>query len=167
MTLLNTISYDRLIASVESTNRLNQIVKTDITNELWDIVAGNKSFDEGRQYRIIADIRGQIMDILNTTSEIQNRQLLEVADRSMNTLLRYVDRLGEQMEQRYPVIENERMLDEIRGVSTLVSDVLQDFIVLEIESTALQSQQIKTRALVTGIADIVIIVFALLFSVFV
>ena len=165
--LLNTISYDRLITNVNKTNRLNQIVKTDITTELWDIVAGNKSFEDGTQYQIIKGIRGQIMDIMETTGEIQSRQLLEVADRSMNTLNRYVDRLGAQMEYRYPVIENERMLDEIRGVSALVSDMLSDFIVLEIESAALQSQRIKTRALVTGIWECAIIVFALVFSVFV
>jgi two-component system sensor histidine kinase YesM len=167
VTLLNTISYDRLITNVEKTNTLIQIVKTDITNELWDIVAGNKSFADGEQYRIIEGIHSQIRDIMRTTGENQNRQLLEVADRALGTLTRYVDRLGTQMEQRFPVIENERMLDEIRGVSALVSDILQDFIVVEIESTAAQSRQIKTRALVTGIMECAIIAFALLFSVFV
>jgi len=167
VTLLNTISYDRLITNVEKTNTLIQIVKTDITNELWDIVAGNKSFEDGEQYRIIDGIHSQIRDIIRTTGENQNRQLLEVADRALNTLTHYVDRLGTQMNQRFPVIENERMLDEIRGVSALVSDILQDFIVVEIESTAAQSRQIKTRALVTGIMECAIIAFALLFSVFV
>jgi two-component system sensor histidine kinase YesM len=59
------------------------------------------------------------------------------------------------------------MLYEIRGVSALVSDILQDFIVLEIESTAVQSQRIKTRAVITGIAECAIIALVLLFSVFV
>ena len=167
VTLLTTISYDRLITNVEKTNRLNQIVKTEISNELWDIVAGNKSFDAGSHYLIIDGIRSQISGIMATTGDTQNRRLLEVADRSMITLTRYVDRLGTQMKQRYPVIENELMLDEIRGVSALVSDILQEFIVLEIESTAAQSQRIKTRALITGISEVAIIVFALLFSVFV
>ena len=167
ITLLNTISYDRLITNVEKTNRLNQIVKTEITNELWDIVAGNKPFSQGTQYQIIGNIRDQIMDIMATTEETENKRLLEVADRSMDTLTRYVDRMGIQMQQRRPVIENEQILDEIRGVSALVSDILSDFIVLEIESTAIRSQRIKTRALVTGITETAIIVFALLFSVFV
>ena len=167
LTIFNAISYDRLITNVEKTNRLNQIVKTEIANELWDIVAGNNTFASGKQYRIIGDIRDRIMDIMSTTREIQNRQLLEVADRSMNTLTRYVDRLGQQMEQRFPVIENELMLDEIRGVSVLVSEILQDFIVLEIESAAMQSQSIKTRVIVMGVLEIAIIVFALLFSVYV
>jgi len=167
LTIFNTISYDRLITNVEKTNRLIQIVKTDITNELWDIVAGNKTFEDGSQNQIIANIHNQIWDIMVTTSVGENRQLLEVADRSMNTLTSYVTRLGQQMEQRSPVIENERMLDDIRGVSALVSDILQEFIVLEIESAAIESRQIKTRALIAGISESLLIVFALLFSVYV
>ena len=167
VTLYNTISYDRLITNVEKTNQLIQIVRTDITTELWDIVAGNIPFYEGKQYVIIYNIRSQIIEIMASTAETQNRQLLEVADRAMGTLSRYVDRLGNQMDMSYPVIENELLLDEIRGVSALVADILQDFIVLEIESAAAQSQCIKTRAIVIGIVEIFIIAFVLLFSVFV
>ncbi|MDR2477654.1 MAG: sensor histidine kinase [Treponema sp.] len=164
VTLFNTISYDRLISNVDKTNRLNQIVKTEIADELWDIVAGNKSFASGDQYRIIERISRQLEDIMSTT---RSPAALEVAGRALNTLTRYVNRLGVQMEQQYPVIENERMLDEIRGVSALVSDILQNFIVLEIESAAAESRRIKARASAIGIAEIAIIIFALFFSVFV
>jgi two-component system sensor histidine kinase YesM len=104
ISLFNTVSYDRLISNVSKANRLNQIVKADIANELWDIVAGNKSFAQGRQYGIIGDINGRLSDIKNTTVGTENRQLLEVAGRAMNTLTRYVDRLGSQMEASFPVV---------------------------------------------------------------
>ena len=167
VTFLNTLSYDRLITNVDKTNRLNQIVKTEIANELWDIVAGNKSFADGRQFFIINGINAEIEDIMRTTRETGNRQTLEVAGRAMNTLTRYVRRLGDQMEEQYPVIENERMLDEIRGVSTLVSELLQDFIVRVIESAAEENRRIKTRAISIGVAELVIVIFATFFSVFV
>jgi len=162
--LINTISYNRLITNVEKTNEVNQVIKTAVTTELWDIVAGNKSFKEGEQYRIIARINNQIKDILNNTEGVENRRLLEVTARALNTLIRYVDRLGTQMENNAPVIENERMLDEIRGVSTLVSELLQDFIVLEIESAAAANRRLVTRAVIIGIAELGIIVFAVIFS---
>jgi two-component system sensor histidine kinase YesM len=165
--LLNTMSYDRLITNVDKANSLNRIVKTEITSELWDIVAGNKSFAEGRQYHIIGDINYRIEDIMRTTGDTQNRRLLEVAARAVKTLTHYVSRLGSQMEQSYPVIENERMLDEIRGVSTLVSELLQDFIVRENESAAIENQRIKTRTIIIGIAEFVIVIAVMLFSVFV
>ncbi|MCL2270735.1 MAG: sensor histidine kinase [Treponema sp.] len=167
VTFLNTLSYDRLITNVDKTNRLNQVVRTEVTNELWDIVAGNKSFAAGRQYQIIDGINAELRAIMLTTRETGNRQMLEVAGRAMETLTRYVNRLGSQMERNYTVIENERMLDEIRGVSVLVSELLQDFIVREIESAAAENQRIKTRAVIISVCELGIIIFATFFSVFV
>ena len=167
VTIFNTLSYDRLITNVDKTNRINQVVKTEVANELWDIVAGNKSFAEGSQYQIIAQINNELNDIMHTTMETGNRQILEVAGRAMETLTRYVHRLGAQMDYHYPVIENERMLDEIRGVSALVSDLLQDFIVREIASAAEESLRIKTRAVIIGIVEIAIIIFVMFISLFV
>jgi two-component system sensor histidine kinase YesM len=167
VTFYNTLSYDRLITNVDKTNRVNQVIKTEVTNELWDIVAGNKSFIAGSQYRIIDSINAELKDIMRNTRETGNRQLLEVAGRAMQTLTRYVNRLGSQMESNFPVIENERMLDEIRGVSVLVSELLQDFIVREIESAAAENQRIKTRAIIISIGELAVIIFATFFSVFV
>jgi two-component system sensor histidine kinase YesM len=164
---INTFSYDKLITNVDKTNRLNQVVRTEVTNELWDIVAGNKHFIAGRQFRIIDYINAELRDIMRTTRETGNRQILEVAGRAMETLTRYVNRLGSQMEQNYPVIENERMLDEVRGVSALVSELLQDFIVMEIESAAAENLRIKTRAIIIGIGEFILIIFATFFSMFV
>jgi two-component system sensor histidine kinase YesM len=167
VTLYNTFTYNRLITNVDKTNRLNQIVKTAVSNELWDIVAGNKTFEAGTQYRIINRISAQLEDIMSTTREQKSRQLLAVAGRAVRTLTRYVSRLGIQMEKSYPVIENERTLDEIRGVSSLISDILQDFIVLEIEFAAAENQRIKERVLIIGAVEFTIVIFALLFSLFV
>jgi two-component system sensor histidine kinase YesM len=167
ISLYNTLSYDRLISNVDKTNRLNQIVKSDIANELWDIVAGNKSFEDGSQYLIINSIIWQINDIMTTAARTESRQLLEVAGRAMNTLTRYVNRLEIQMKDGYPVIENEKILDEIRGVSLLVSEILQDFIVLEIESTATANEKIKQRAFMLVVIECGIIIFVTVFSFFV
>ncbi len=127
------VRYDLIITNVSKTNRLNQTVKMDVSNEIWDIVAGNKKFTEGRQYEIIDGINQSLEDIMRTTEGRKNRQMLEVAGRAVETLRRNVDRLGIQMAHQAPVSKNEESLDEIRGVSALVSDILQDFIVLEID----------------------------------
>jgi two-component system sensor histidine kinase YesM len=167
VTFFNTLSYDRLITNVEKTNRLNHVVRTEITNELWDIVAGNKSFAAGGQFNIIDGINAELNDIMRTTEETGSRQILEVAGRAMQTLTRYVNRLGAQIENNFPVVENERMLDEIRGVSVLVSELLQDFNVREIESAAVENQRIKTRVIIIGIGEFAFIIFAVFFSGFV
>lgn len=163
---VQTIQYDQLITNVSRTNRLNQIVKTDISNELWDIVAGNKAFKEGIQYRIIDDINNQLNEISRNTKVKENRQLLEVAGRAMNTLTIYVDRMGYQMRNQYPVTENEMVLDEIRAVADLVSDILQDFIVLEIEAAADTNEMIKKNSVLLSLLSIATVLFVTIFAAF-
>ena len=159
-----TIRYDRIITNVSRTNRLNQIVKTDISNEVWDIVAGTKDFSEGDQYKIINEINSGLEVIYMNTQLIENRQMLDVAGRAMETLTKYVYMLGMQIDQDYLVTENEKILDEIRGVADLVSELLQDFIVLEIESAADTNEQIKRIAGILSIIQIIILLLVMLFA---
>ena len=162
--MFQTIRYDRIITNVSRTNRLNQIVKTDISNEVWDIVAGTKDFADGRQYEIINEINSSLEVIYINTQLIENRQMLEVAGRAMDTLTKYVYMLGMQMDQDYLVTENEKILDEIRGVADLVSEILQDFIVLEIESAADTNEQIKKIAGILSITQIIIVLLVMTFA---
>lgn len=160
------VRYDLIITNVSKTNRLNQTVKMDISNEVWDIVAGNKKFEEGRQYDIIDGINESLDDIMRTTEERENRQMLEVAGRAVDTLRRNVDRLGSQMANQSLVSENEEMLDEIRGVSALISDILQDFIVRVIESATITNEHHKRITFVLTVIQIFTVVFVAIFAVF-
>ncbi|HPO02812.1 MAG TPA: sensor histidine kinase [Treponemataceae bacterium] len=164
--LAQSAQYDLMISNVSKTNRINQIVKTDISNELWDIVAGNRRFEEGRHYQIINSINQGLQEILETTSVTGNRQMLEVAGRAMNTLSNYVGRIGLQIQYRYPVIENEKLLDEIRGVAALVSDILEEFIVLEIESAERTNERIKTMVWVLAVFQMVTVLGVAGFAIF-
>ncbi len=159
------VRYDLIITNVSKTNRLNQTVKMDVSNEIWDIVAGNKKFEEGRQYDIIDGINESLEDIMRTTEERENRQMLEVAGRAVDTLRRNVDRLGIQMAHQSLVSENEEMLDEIRGVSALISDILQDFIVRVIESATITNEHHKRMTLVLTVIQILTVVFVTIFAV--
>jgi two-component system sensor histidine kinase YesM len=163
MAFYNFLSYNWLIINVNRTNSLNRIVKTDITNELWDIVAGNKRFSHGRQYIIMENIKSEIVEI-RKAARPGNRRLLDVANRAMDTLRSYVDRLGVQMIQGSPVNENEKVLDEIRGVAALVSDTLQDFAMLEIGSAARTNELIKRRTFFLSLAEIAMLFLAMIFS---
>lgn len=160
------VRYDLIITNVSKTNRLNQTVKMDISNEVWDIVAGNKKFEEGRQYDIIDGINESLDDIMRTTEERENRQMLEVAGRAVDTLRRNVDRLGSQMANQSLVSANEEMLDEIRGVSALISDILQDFIVRVIESATITNEHHKRITFVLTVIQIFTVVFVAIFAVF-
>jgi len=145
------VRYDLIITNVSKTNRLNQTVKMDISNEVWDIVAGNKKFEEGRQYDIIDGINESLDDIMRTTEERENRQMLEVAGRAVDTLKRNVEGGGGGGGG---------------GVSALISDILQDFIVRVIESATITNEHHKRITFVLTVIQIFTVVFVAIFAVF-
>ena len=98
--------YDRMITNVSKANALNQVVKNGVSNAVWEIVAGNVSFTEGNQYNVIISIKDELAALMNTTSSLENRQLLEVTGRALGTLTGYVDQLGDQMAIDASVSEN-------------------------------------------------------------
>jgi len=164
--LVQTALYDRIITNVSRTNELNQVVKTGVSNAVWDVVAGNNKFINGTQYEVIYSIKKGIENIRKKTGSRESRQLLEVAGRALGTLTDYVDRLGDQMGRDATVAENEKILEEIRGVSSLISDILQSFIMREIESAARVNEKIKKTVWTLTILQCLILFCVTFFSMY-
>ena len=158
--------YNKLIQNIEYANNLNQIIENDINNEIWNIVSGKKDFIYGNQYIIIDSIYAKLDVLYKNASNNENRQLIEVAGRAMGTLKSYVDKLGTQIEQKIKVSENEKLLEEIRGVSLLVYDVIQDFIFSEIDEIARVNKALQRTGTVTTIMEITIFILATVFAIF-
>ncbi len=162
--LFQTISYDRLISNVSMANRLNQTVRTDITNEIWSVVSGNVRFVEGDQYKIIENIRISINEIYESTTSEESQHFLEVAGRALDTVERYVIQLGRQIDQGASYYENEKILEEIRGVTDLMYDILQEYIVAETDSNAIANESFKRTMVVFFIITILVICFVIIFA---
>ena len=166
LSIHQTLQYDKIITNVNKANILAQIVKTDISDEIWEIVAGKKEFSEGNQYKILHQIRVGITEIQQQSSMRKNLQILEVATRAQNTLLKYVNILGDQIKAEASVSENETILEEIRSVAALCYDIFQDFIVAEIESAAVTNENIKKSVQIFTVASCILFLVVLTFVLF-
>ena len=133
MLQMHTKQYDDIITNVSTANRINQIAKTDVPNWLWEIVCGKKSFDENPPYEMIDEIFFGISDMQDLTKNPENKQKLEVAFRACTTLDNNIVMLERQMRTGSTVTANETSLDEIRTITSLFSDIMQDYILSEID----------------------------------
>ncbi|RCX16834.1 two-component system sensor histidine kinase YesM [Anaerobacterium chartisolvens] len=156
--------YNVIVSNITTANSINGIVKTRIDSEMWDIVAGKIKFEDGKQYSIINEINQNIRGIVENVSTDENRTRLDVTLRTIDTLKRYIDQIGQQIEERRPVSENEAVLDEIRGVSSLVEDNIQKFILYEIQSTEKIGNEIRKSYHSWMIMNVAVFGIGLLFS---
>ena len=137
--------YDAIITNITTANRINGFIKPEIDAEMWDIVAGKKEFDEGSQYQIIGQVNAQLEMMMSNATSDKSKIKLEVIRRTMGTLTSYVDKMGAQMEAGSRVAENELVLENIRGVSDVVEETVQDYILFEVQQAEQQYIQNQTR----------------------
>ncbi len=159
--------YDRIILNVEFANSLNQMVKSEIGTEVWDIVSGKKDFNKANQYKYINQIYTGIDWLSSNSNSHEAINHLRVAKRANNTLKTYVDKLGEQIGNNAKVSENEQTLEEIRSVTAVLYDILQQFTFSEIESAAQLNQDIRlfhTSLLILQVLMIIAVIIIAIIS---
>ena len=137
--------YDAIITNITTANSVNGYIRPAIDTEVWDIVAGKKEFSEGNQYQIIEQVNSQITSMMANAESDKSRIKLEVILRTMNTLSRYVDKMGAQIAQGSRVADNELVLENIRGVSEVVEESVQDYVLFEVNQAEQQYKQTQTR----------------------
>jgi two-component system sensor histidine kinase YesM len=137
--------YDAIITNITTANSINGYIKPAIDTEMWNIVAGKKEFQQGSQYQIIEQVDSQIESMMANTRSDKSSIKLEVIRRTLGTLTRYVDKMGAQIEQGSRVADNELVLDNIRGVSEVVEESIQDYVLFEVNQAEQQYKENQTR----------------------
>lgn len=135
--------YDAIITNITAANSISGNIKPQIDTEMWKIVAGKIDFEAGRQYAIIAGVNDKVRWMMDNTDSHRARVKLDVILRTMGTLTEYVDRMGEQIEQRSTADENEALLEDIRFVTGVAEEVVQDYALFEAQRTNTQYQQMR------------------------
>lgn len=134
--------YDAIITNISTANSISGI-KTDIDAEMWKVVAGKIGFEDGRQYQIINDANSKLKWMQANTASSRARVKLDVILRTMQTLTQDIDHMGSQIKQGSTATENEATLENIRFVSSVGEEVVQDYVLFEVQRTEKQYQEMR------------------------
>ena len=160
----HTKQYSQIISNVSTANKISSIAKDDIPSELWNIICGKKEIDSADHNIMLDRIDSGLSRMLLTNKNEESRGILEVATRAYTTLRRNVDMLISQMQRGSPVTQNEATLDEIRTITSLFADIMQDFIVTEIDYANLTNQSLRNTSIILTTIQIIISVLAVIIS---
>ena len=161
---IHTKQYSQIISNVGTANRISSIAKNDLPAELWNIICGKKEIETADHNKMLDDINSGLLLMLITNKNDESRGKLEVANRAYTTLRRNVDMLISQMQSGSLVTQNEATLDEIRTITSLFSDLMQDFIVTEIDYADQTNQSLRNTSVILTTIQIIITVLAIIIS---
>lgn len=158
--LLYAWKYHSAIKRMGEITELKNVVSEEIPEKAWNIVSGKDSFPGSDIYVVIHEVEEKIEEVTSRTGE-ENRLSLIVAGRTMETLENYVDQIRDNVVAEVPVVENEAVLAEVRNVSALVDSMLNEYIALEITSTAEMSKTLRLIIIITAVLEILTIILAI------
>ena len=156
--------YHRVITQVQQVSEMKPMVTEAIPDAMFAVVAGQIRLDESGIYENIKLIDNRLDDLMANRSTA-NRTELMVARRTMVTLSAYTDKLAQQLESGALVSANEAVLDEVRSVSQLVGDMLDQFVSTEIADAGQQSHELQISLGYMLIIEAAIVLLTLGFSV--
>lgn len=156
--------YDALIQNITTANSINGFIKPSIDAEMWEIIAGKKPFNQGIQYTILDDVDGRVQQMIDNTDSEKGRVKLSVIGRTLQTLRETIDQVGLQQAQHKTFEENLALMAEIRNVTQLVEDNVQEYALFEVNRTQQQYQTMQIGLTRWAIGGVVMIAAAILFS---
>ena len=152
--------YHSAIKRMETIANLKHVVSSDIPESVWGIVSGRETVAGSKVHSAIHEVHDTLQEIMDRVDEEEERLALVVADRTMQTLENYVNQIRDNIEEGRSVVENEEVLNEIRGVAALVDSMLNDYIAKEIETTADRSATLQLLILVTAVIEGIVVILA-------
>ena len=131
----NRMRSNNIIRNVGHANAIMKVARDDITDELWGIVSGRNNVKLSKHETYLSIIEESVQELLYKSDDPTSSAKLELAYRTCQTLSRNIELFTQQIEQNTADVEqNEHMLDEIRSISNLFAQIMQDYILCEIES---------------------------------
>lgn len=160
MLFLTTSRYHRAMSRMESVAALKPVVGNQLPEQLFSVAAGRIEYGQSDADALLDSVN-QTLDRLLEDTQGAGYLELTVARRTAVTLAGYLEQLRRGMENGEPVDEMEKLVDEARGVGDLLTDMLDDFISVEIGVTVQTGAEIQKIVWLTAIAEVFLLALAI------
>src|ERR1044071_4448482 len=157
--------YDAIITNITTANSISGSIKPDIDNEMWKIVSGKVKFSEGKQYEILDNVNTKVHWMMDHTDSQRAKVKLDLILRTLQSLKENVDEMGDQIAHNSTATENEAVLEDIRFATSVMEDVVQNYVLYEVHRTETQYQVMREGFVRWQILSILLILSAVGFSV--
>ena len=148
-----------MIRRMDATAGMKPALESTIAENLFSVAAGRTTFAESGVEELIAET-DSILDTLLAETEGGGQIQLTIARRTMNTLEQYVLRVRDGMEAGTPISEIESIVDEVRNVGRLVTDMLDAFTTEEIANATNASRGLRTVVIISAAAEVLLLLIA-------
>ena len=148
-----------MIRRMDAAAGLKPALENTIAENLFSVAAGRTSFEQsGVQEQITRT--DETLDMLLSETRGSGQMQLTIARRTMDTLEQYVLKVRDGMASGQPISEIEEIVDEVRNVGRLVTDMLDAFTTEEISNASDANRGLRTIVTITAVMEVLLLLFA-------
>ncbi len=146
-------TYNGAVDRIDCAAQAQNVLEQELPSEIWNIISGRKTFEQGEQYAMLDQLYGLTDDLTKTASDGQQKYL-NAAVRALDTLEGYIKALGVQTAQGAAVSWNESLYQEITSVTLLAADMLDQYSAGEIELLSVLNRRINFLVMLLAAAAV-------------
>ncbi len=158
---ITSMRYQSAMSRMETAAGLKPAVGTELPERLFSVAAGQQGYDESGVEDLLASVNRTLDGLLEDDAGAGYLQLT-VARRTMDTLSAYIGQVRDGMAEGRPISEIERIVDEVRDVGDLVTDMLDNFVSVEIEAVARSGTRIQNIIWLAFLVEALLVLGALI-----
>jgi two-component system sensor histidine kinase YesM len=132
-----------------------------IAENLFYVAAGRVTFEESGVEALIEETN-QTLDMLLNETVGSGQMWLTITRRTMDTLEQYALKVRDGMASGQPISEIEGIVDEVRDVGRLMSDMLDAFTTEEISNASESNRRLRTIVMIAAGTEVILLLFAFL-----
>ena len=151
--------YQAMIRRMDTAAEMKPLIAESLPENLFAVTAGRVSFEDSGCEQLIAQV-SETLDRLLQETEGSGHLQLTVARRTMDTAAQYVLTVRDGMAASRPVAEMEAIVDEVRGVGQLVTEMLDAFTTEEIASATASSRRLSNIIGYTAFGEVLLLLAA-------
>lgn len=158
--------YEKMLNSVVTASEFSLDFKNDYDYETYLLIVGNKTAEDSRLQSLLTDARRVVNELEQYTDTRDNRKRLESAEKYLDNLETYNQRIETNLKSEGRYEENMVIWEnDVQIVTGLVQDTINEYIYYE--NRELQTAQENNRAHVINFIRIAICTFMIIVSVLV
>ena len=148
-----------MIRRMDAAAGMKPVLENTIAENLFSVAAGRTTFAKSGVEQLIAET-DQTLDMLLGETQGSGQMQLTIARRTMDTLEQYALRIRDGMAAGTPISEIESIVDEVRDVGRLVTDMLDAFTTEEIANAARSNRWLQSIVIAAAAAELLLLLFA-------
>ncbi|WP_086349542.1 sensor histidine kinase [Candidatus Enterococcus clewellii] len=149
--------YQRTVANIQEANAIAAKVDDTVLEEMWDVVTGQVPLQQYSKNSIVDELRGDIAHIQDNINTKGERSILEVSLRIIDSLEGYQEDILTNLSKENSYEKNKEVMVQVESVTQLLSDMLQEFVRIEINLASQKNNEMVQSLVVLTAIELLIV----------